>query len=1176
MIQPTADPRRHLDPARLLSGLCLLLAMIALPVQAQTLQLFLDASPGPVLPGEPLTQTVTVRNTGASTLADVTVRIRQPEHTTSPQISPGGQCQPGGCASTRFVTWAIGNLPAGQSRSVLLTVLMATGGQAASPGTTLDLTATATAIGANTAEANNSVHAGGATRPLRLSLLADRDTAQAGDTVNYLLHWANTSLTAADPQVTDLVLEATVPPGTTLLSAEGATVAGNTLFWDIGAAPTRSRGLHRFRVQVNSPTVVDRLTATAELSDENGRSAQVRRTIPIAPASPLQVSLGHSADAVLAEEPINQIVTVRNTSGATMNNVTVHVQQPGWTTSPNLSAGGACPAGGCSATRLVGWNLGAVPAGQSRSVQLSTITTASTPTGAALELNVLARADDVSSAATRGVVTAGFSDAPLRLAVSTDQDRAVAGERLAYNLHYANSSLTAADPQVTQAWLEAAIPSGTTLVSADGGEQTAHGTVRWNLDGFGNHNSGLRRLVVQVNTPLAGHRVISDAWLHDNNRRVATARTTTPLAPPSPLRLLLDHSAGPFRPGEPMTQTVTVRNTGATTAESVSIQVQQPYLSGSHQLSVGAACAGGGCSSRRFVTWNLGNIPAGQQRSVLMTTVAGTGSSAPPFGFGQELNAAASAIAIDQATARSVVPTGFADPPLRLTLTADRETALPGDTVAYTLHYANTSLNAADPQVTDLMLEANLPAGTTALSSDGAVATGNGALRWNLGATPTRTAGQRRFRVKVGAGAANPLVTNAWLVDNNQRLANARASTAIAAAASPLQIDLSATPSAQANDRALDQTVTVRNNGATTLESVTLQVQQPGWSQSPTANIDGTCPGGGCGGLRLINWSFGNLPAGQSRTVQLSTLLPANAPAGIGLDLHAIANATAASSALVRVPVVTAFNDPRLQLAMHVDRDRVAVGQTLDYALTYVNARTTATGPLVLEATIPDGASLIAGDGAVHTGDGTVRWTLPSMPALTSSTRTFTVRVNQVPDGGALVSRAWFADGQSQPAGVRHSVAVGHEPPLRLSLAATPWPVQPGGSLLQTVVVENAGSSTLEQVAVQIQQPDWSQSVQLNPTTGCPGGGCGPRRFVTWQLGNLAAGETRTIQMSVTVRTGGNAPPIGTILDLDAFATSLAATTRHASGYAVVGTTFLNPGTKPPLIDRIFGNGFEP
>lgn len=1154
--------------SRLLAFAMALAGLFAPAAQAE-LRLFLDASPGPVLPNEPFMQRVIVHNAGANAVADVSVTIRLPIGTKQGGILAPGASWPGTYLDPgEYATWSIGSLGAGQRGTFWLDATVAANTAA---GTLLELTATANASGAPQATETRSLEVGGNVKPLRLAVGTDRETAVAGDLVSYTLRWANASTGAADPQVGALALQATVPAGTTLVSADGAAVDGATVRWTLGAVAARTSGVEHFTVRVDAAPAVDRLVSDAALQDDTGRHADSRRVTPLVAASPLQVFLDASPGPARADHGFTQAVTVRNGGAVALSNVSVSLQNPyGMATGGVLVPAATWPGTYLEATEFATWSLGTLAPGQSRRVQMS-MSLATPVAGLPIELHAVASADGVvGRTLAHDFVLADFADPPLFLDMVPEASSAAANGYATYALHWQNRSLTAADPRVGALALEATIPAGTTLVSAPGATTTAAGTLRWNVGTVAPRASGLLRYTVKVNA-AAPERLIAEAWLTDENHRLGLVRRTTPVTAPSPLRLAFDVGGGPLLAGEKFTQRVTATNTGSTTLEGVTVLVQHPVGAATGaQAAPAVTWPGTYLESAEFATWAIGNLPAGQSRSLVFT---GSLATTARNGGASEFHVIGSATATSDAAVDRAVDWGFAsDRPLRLAVTTDREKVGTGEVLTYSLHAANTSQTAADLQAGSLVLEASIPRDATLVSNGGATLTADGTLRWDFGAQPTRADLLRRFSVKVAdASTATELRMQAWLVDDNRRLAVAELATPVAPA-SALRVFLDSTAAPGIGDVPPMQTVTVLNAGATTLESVALQLQSPAYANtSPQTTAGATWPGTYLESTEFATWPLGNLAAGQSRSVSMTAVL-GTPPPGVGIELNARASSIAVSDAAAHALLRAGpGGDTPLRLATETDLLQVQPGGTLTYAMNVVNAGTATLGPVALEVSLPQDVTVVAADGANATANGTLRWVFDQFAGNTSTTLRLAVRVNAATTAQQLVSEAWLGDAVGRLASTVRTTPVKASSPLYLQFDATPGPVGAGGQITQNVTLKNLGDDVLEQVQLQLAQPAWTgNNPILSPTTTCAGG-CSPLHYAVWSLGNLASGEQRTFQMIATVRSGTNAPPTGTIIEFNAVATALVTTTERATGHVVVGTTVV----APPAGDLIFANGFE-
>src|SRR5207237_643814 len=84
------------------------------------------------------------------------------------------------------------------------------------------------------------------TAPLALTLDESPDPVGVGDALEYVLRFGNQS---ASPLL-GTTLALTLPAGTTVIDAGGATVSGSTATWTLGTLNAGQAGEQRLRVQV--------------------------------------------------------------------------------------------------------------------------------------------------------------------------------------------------------------------------------------------------------------------------------------------------------------------------------------------------------------------------------------------------------------------------------------------------------------------------------------------------------------------------------------------------------------------------------------------------------------------------------------------------------------------------------------------------------------------------------------------------------------------------------------------------------------------------------------------------------------------------------------------------------------------------------------------------------------
>src|SRR5262249_22880814 len=272
----------------------------------------------------------------------------------------------------------------------------------------------------------------------------------------------------------------------------------------------------------------------------------------------------------------------------------------------------------------------------------------------------------------------------------------------------------------------------------------------------------------------------------------------------------------------------------------VQVHMQIPPGVSSCQAFSDSGVAASGCIVGRFVTWNLGTIPAGGSRTVTAAYTAGTAAADPN---GTIFHTTAAAIdAADNSTRAGVSSVVTGNGPLELGIADDADPVRFGDSLEYTLRYGNAGGSA---QLTTV-LTVTLPTGTTATATTGSGVISGNTVTWMLGTLNPGDTGERRVTVSVDdLGAADPLVrlTRAFVQSTT---ASARASEVTTVAASiGLGLVMTATPDPVGQNGILTYELTVTNRQGADAAGVTVRTQIPSGVSSCQAFSDaGTAPNG--------------------------------------------------------------------------------------------------------------------------------------------------------------------------------------------------------------------------------------------------------------------------------------------------------------------------------------------
>jgi len=371
-------------------------------------------------------------------------------------------------------------------------------------------------------------------------------------------------------------------------------------------------------------------------------------------------------------------------------------------------------------------------------------------------------------------------------------------------------------------------------------------------------------------------------------------------------------SPDPVRPGEQVNLEMTVVNHGGTDLAGVKVWLATPsyvqWYENSDALPLPDGAAYAYVNPGDAEVWTLGTLSAGQSRTVVVAAEVYSGSSAPADGTlipvtamvvaGNGASAAASASVVADNT-----------PVVRVTLDADRNPVGPGESLSYTLTYANPA-NVSAPNA---VLRALVPLNTTFQSaSDGGAVNSNNWVEWSLGTVGAGQNGQRYFTVHVNSGLASgtELLAQAEIFDSAspQDAARAEAATVVSDAA-PLSLQLVASPDPVRPGEQVNLEMTVVNHGGTDLAGVKVWLATPSYVQWYENSDALPLPDGAA--YAYVNpgdaevWTLGTLSAGQSRTVVVAaevysgssapadgTLIPVTAMVVAGNGASAAASAS--------------------------------------------------------------------------------------------------------------------------------------------------------------------------------------------------------------------------------------------------------------------------------------------
>jgi len=713
---------------------------------------------------------------------------------------------------------------------------------------------------------------------LSLRIDEDHDPALPGDALTYQVILGNVASQALPVSGSGFVT-ASLPANATFVSASnGGAFAGGLVTWNVGSVDPHAVRRLSYTVAVNgglSPATM--LPVTAQLLDGSAPIVRAQTSTEIRPSSPVSLTVSANTDPALSGDIVTYEYRVSNLGATNLSNVIVADLA-----FMNFNGAVIPGVGGCGGVfssvdqRLCSQTISSLPAGQTATLLVDRVISGTA--GAQLH-------SDVTVSFSGGTVTQGIDvniaqSAGLNLHIEEDHDPVLAGDLLTYEIALGNVASQAL-PASGTGMLTAAIPAGTTFVSANNSGTAANGLVSWSFGSVA--PGGNQRYVYKVSlgalAPATALR--GTAQLFDGNQLVQRAQTSSAVIAALPLRLGLAVNADPVLSGDIVTYEYRITNLGSTTLSGLVLSdlAMTNYSGATVPGSTGSSGCGGVFSSvdQRLCSIPISSIGAGKTATVLVNR----GVSAHP---GAMLHND-----VYVAYPGGLLNRGFdlpilaaAGPSLRIE--GDHDPVLPGDNVIYSVVLSNPTV-AAIPAAGDGELTVALPADASFVSASSGGSESGGIVRWSFGSLgPGSTlAFSLEANVPADVPSGDLLIADAEAFSGNASLVRAAAAAEVQTA-SPVTLAISQAPNPVAPNGVATYTLRITNNGATTLTGIAV-------SELTLANFNHVTLGGApanCPGLfssvdgRLCDWQPLTLTAGQSQTLTLAL----TATGGDGTLLH--------------------------------------------------------------------------------------------------------------------------------------------------------------------------------------------------------------------------------------------------------------------------------------------------
>lgn len=376
-----------------------------------------------------------------------------------------------------------------------------------------------------------------------------------------------------------------------------------------------------------------------------------------------------------------------------------------------------------------------------------------------------------------------------------------------------------------------------------------------------------------------------------------------------------------------------------------------------------------------------------------------------------------------------------------------------------------------------------------------------------LGLAAVFTGGVRALTPPAGTLIINRCVANAYDLNGNALAAVSASATTPISAGPRLSVRLSETPAIVLPGNNFTYTLDVLNTGNGAASGVTASLYLP-----PEVSTSSLVIGGGGvfdPATRTITWNIPSLPGGETAQFTVTALA-----------LSTVANGTLfVSSAAVSSPggyyasdisSATAGSGSLLSLALSGPAS-VTPGGLITYNVSYYNngnapaAFTRVTAPLPPLTSYSTGSATSGG----YASAGNIVWDLGSIPAGSSGTVTYAAYVSTLAAAGVYIFNTVSVISQDSSASSPQLSTVVSDPAVVFTSTAAPAQAAPGGRITITLDFTNDPAAALYGLTLTALLPEKTTFASAD------NGGVYSAGQTVWSLGNLLAGESRTVRLSV-------------------------------------------------------------
>jgi uncharacterized repeat protein (TIGR01451 family) len=1128
----------------------------------------------PVFPGDPLSYTIRIENTGGTTATGIVLTETYASLFTFGSSTPA--------ATTGNNIWNLDDIAPGGEAVITVNGTVNPG---AVNGNVLTNSVQATSTNASTVDAAEDTTVDTATAPATTLVVTKTDTVDPvapGGNLGYTVTVQNTGANTAFNVTLTETYDALFVFGT----ANPTASVGNNV-WSLGNIASGSQVVVNISGTANaSATNGATLTNAVSADGDNTSPANANETTTVTVTDPpvLQISKTDTwsfgttffSDPVAPSGPIGYQITVQNMGGSTAQGVMVTETYdsdftfasgvPGPTSGNNVFSLPDLAPGATATIEIIGTVSGSASNGDTlvnnvsataanaATVQTSENTAVGTAPGPHLTIT---KSFDVGSAGAQcpdgfgGTVKCVIPGLSISSATAfgfyditvTNAGGGTATGVTVTETYDANFTPTAADPTASSGnnvWNLGALAAGASATIKIGGTVSEVAPVGGTLfNQVSADVSGGGQLVTATESQTIQAAAAPDFTLN-------VAKSVSP--------------GGTVAPSATLTYTVTVTvvyspeeelvgvEGDAASAENVVVTETYPpdfvFLSAVPPPSTGNN------------VWNLGSLGAGTQT----ITISGTVSPGAAAGatLNNQVRVTATNAPFDDASASNTVSGAPAPAPvLEIVKSDDVDPRQPGDALVYRVDVRNVgNTTATNVKVTEVYDSFTPTSATLTLNAGPVLIMAGPGNVFTIGSLAAGADGTLFITGTVDGGATGSITNNVSAVADNHGMVATTETTTIGAApptAPVLEVTKTDTPDPVQPGAALSYQVIVKNTGTATATGIVVT------ETYPTEFAFGSATPAPTTGDNV--WTLADLAPGDQTVIDIVGTVSNMATNGATLTNGVGVASTNATDVSTSENTTVSTATTQLQITKADSVDPIAPGATQIYSVRVENTGTQTATNVVVTETYPalftpasatlDGAPIMAGPGNT--------FALGSIAPGAANAKTLLITGTvdaAAPDAGVLTNSATAAADNAADATTTETTTV-TAPVLTVTKSDSADPVMPGDALTYTVTVTNTGTGAAANVVLTETYPAEFTfgSATPAPTTGDN----------VFALGALAGGASTVVTINGTV--DGSTP------DATVLSNAVTASADNTPDATTTETTTVDRPTTETTIPTATGTG---